>query len=149
MARARRMLSAMTAPDPTSPPEPEIELLGRIARRVLWCLRRVLWLAGATAIGFGVRSVVIGEPLFVWFVWFAGGLPVLVPVDWMLGRGRFVVLTVGVVLWFLPSLLAGDQDHGWVLRVFASLVAAATLFVWRTLWRLTLPAAGTDRPIAP
>jgi hypothetical protein len=140
----------MTAPDPTTPREPEIELLGRIARHVLWGLRRVLWLVGATAVGFGVHSCVwLGTPVFVWFVWFAGGLPLLAPIDWILGRGRLVALSVGAFLWFLPSLLAGDQDHGWVLRVFASLVAVATLLVWRTLWRLTLPAAEIERPIAP
>jgi hypothetical protein len=40
--------------DPAAPPpEPEIELLGRVAGRFLWLVRRALWLAGAVALAYG------------------------------------------------------------------------------------------------
>ncbi|MBK8097573.1 MAG: hypothetical protein IPK26_10720 [Planctomycetes bacterium] len=49
------MTSQPTSPPPPPPPrEPEIELLGRIARRFLWLVRRVLWLAGVAAIAHDI-----------------------------------------------------------------------------------------------
>jgi hypothetical protein len=139
----------------TSPPhEPEIELLGRIASRALWTIRRVLWLAGAVAIGFGVwisgRDAhwtfaapysLLSVPAATGVVWISVGLPLLCRVDWLFGRGRWRALLLGVSLWFGASAMPGDRDYGWILRIFASLVACLTLLVWRTLWRLTRTAA--------
>ena len=44
-----------------------------------------------------------------------------------------------------PIALSDDSDYGYILRLFATLVAFLCLVVWRTLWRLTstgLPHAG-------
>jgi hypothetical protein len=64
-----------------------------------------------------------------------------VRVDWLFGRGRWIALAVGALLWFAAALLPGEREYGFVLRMFASLVACLTLLVWRTLWRLTQPPA--------
>ncbi len=133
---------------PNAPHEPEIELLGRIARHGLWFLRRVLWVAGAFAVGYGlVRTWSADEVATpsatvpaLGFVWMCAGSPLLCRVDWLFGRGRWLALVAGALLWFGPSLLAADPEYGFVLRAFASLIACVTLLVWRTLWRLTASA---------
>ncbi len=138
---------------PHEPHEPEIEALARVARGFLWGVRRLFWLAGAVAIGYGLiglwqkrtgwSEVTPGQlhPLaHVDAVWLCVGLPLLVPVDWLFGRGRWWALALLATLWFAPRLLGGDDDFGYLLRIFASGVACASLLVWRTLWRLTKPA---------
>jgi hypothetical protein len=155
----------MTSPPPSIPREPEIELLGRIARRALGAIRVALWLAGAVAVTLAIHRA-LGAPntnLFafvrafelqpadrppawsaagcVWgAVWLCAGLPLLAPVDWLFGRGRWIALAIGAVLWAAPALLPDDHTYGFVLRFFASLVACATLAVWRTVRSLAAPA---------
>lgn len=139
----------MHGPTDTPPREREIEVLGRIAHGGLWFLRRVLWFAGAFAVCYGlVRTWSADEVATpgttvpaLGFVWICAGLPLLVPVDWLFGRGRWLALVAGVLLWFGPSMLSADPEYGFVLRFFATLIACVTLLVWRTLWRLTASAA--------
>jgi hypothetical protein len=68
----------------------------------------------------------------------------VVRTDWLFGRGRWWALGLGASLCFGAVLLPGDHAYGWVLRFFASLIACATLLVWRTVWGLTRHA--TPRP---
>lgn len=132
------------------PREPEIEALGRVARRALWLIRRVLWIAGAVAVGYGLwrgwtRGDLTGavpQPSASGVVWLCVGLPLLARIGWLFGRGRWLALGVGGLLWFGASLLPDDPDYGYVLRFFASLIACLTLLVWRTLWSLTAGATG-------
>jgi hypothetical protein len=131
------MLAAMTASDPTPPREPEIELLGRIAARAIWVLRRALWLGGVAAVGYGLWRICTQVEHAAGFVWICVGLPLLLPVGWTFGRGRACMLTVAAALIWGPSLLPDDQDHAWILRFFAALIPCLTLLVWRTVWRLT------------
>jgi hypothetical protein len=151
----------VTSPPPSVPHEPEIEMLGRVARRALWTFRRVLWAAGAAAVLFGLHSA-LGAPntgVFAFVrafellpaerppavsaagvvrgaVWLCAGVPLLVRVDWLFGRGRWPALAAGAVAWGAPALLPPDHEYGFVLRFFASLIACLTLLVWRTLWSL-------------
>src|SRR5262245_29847136 len=90
--RPARSMRAMTDVHRPPPREPEIELLGRIARRALWVLRRVLWIGGAVAIGYGIRMMVVADDApapapdagelpkgpALGFVWICAGLPALV-----------------------------------------------------------------------
>lgn len=152
---ARAYHGAVTSPtEPAPPREPEIEALARIARTALWLVRRVFWVAGAVAVGHGVwRSGVDGGWSFVapyalatlpaatGIVWLCLGLPLLVRTGWLFGRGRWPALGLGAALWFGACLLPMDHTYGFVLRLFASLVACLSLLVWRTLWRLTAAAA--------
>lgn len=137
----------MPPTDPTSPPrEPEIEFLGRVATRGLVVLRTAFWLAGAVAIAYGAWRALLapereGPASALGPVWVAVGVPLVLPVDWLFGRGRFAVLGISAALWFLPMLLPDDHRFGFVLRMFATLVACLSLLVWRTLWRLTLASA--------
>lgn len=143
---------------PTPPPadlpphEPEIEALARVARGGLWLVRRVFWLGGAVAVGYGAfRSgadahwtfyaphSLATPPAATGVTWLCVGLPLLAKADWLFGRGRLVALALGGVLWFGAALLPEERDYGFVLRLFASLVACLSLLVWRTLWRLTTP----------
>lgn len=139
------MVRAMPdAPVHGPPPEPEIELLARIARRAVWLLRRVLWFAGATAIGYGLwrgaAPLADGSlPAAAGFVWLCAGLPLLAPARWLFGRGRWRALALAALLWFLPCLLPDDHRHGWVLRVFATVAASLSLAVYATLGRLAEP----------
>ncbi len=145
----------MTTGDDPLPHEPEIEFLGRLARRALQALRGLFFTAGCAATLYGVlgvlwprldvvRGLVHGvfwadepQPPVHRFVWLCVGIPLLLPTDWLFGRGRLPMLALGTALWFGPALLADDSDYGFVLRLFASLVAVATLLVWRTLSGLT------------
>lgn len=126
--------------DPTTPREPEIELLGRIAARAIRILRRVLWLAGAAAVGYGLWRFLTQSERAGGFVWICVGLPLLLPIGWTFGRGRWRMLAVAAALVWGPSLLPDDRDHGWILRCFAVLIPCLTLLVWRTVWRLTKAA---------
>ena len=145
------------ATDPSTPREPEIELLGRIATRAIWLLRRVLWLGGVAAVGYGVWRCgadanwsfvapysLLSPPGAAGFVWLCVGLPLLLPVDWTFGRGRGPMLAVATTLVLGPSLLPDDRDHAWILRCFAVLIPCVTVLVWRTVWRLTRAANGGD-----
>ena len=142
-------MTSLNQPPPT-PREPEIELLGRIAGRFLWFVRRVLWLGGAAAIAHGCwrsstdsgwdldqPSTLATLPAATGVVWICLGAPLVVRVDWLFGRARHAALATGASLWFGACLLPREQEYGYVLRFFASLVACLTLLVWRTLWRLT------------
>jgi hypothetical protein len=141
-------------PEPTTPREPEIEALGRLARRFLWCVRGVFLLAGLGFTGFGLMQLLSGRTGLsevtpgamvtdhhIDVVWLCLGLPMLPAVDWTFGRGRWLVLAVLAVLVVTPVLLGGDDDYGYIIRAFAGMVALASLAVWRTLWKLTTPAA--------
>lgn len=139
----------MPGPHHAPPREPEIELLGRIARRGLWVLRRVLWIAGAVGVVYGVSMMIAVDavpdpdpaPLpkgpALGFVWICAGWPPIARVGWLFGRGRWLALGFAALLWAGPSLLASDPEYGFILRFFATLIACVTLLVWRTLWRLT------------
>ena len=141
-------------PEPTTPREPEIEALGRLARRFLWCARYAFLLAGLGFTGFGLMQLLSGRTGLsevtpgamvtdhhIDVVWLCLGLPMLPAVDWTFGRGRWLVLAVLAVLVVTPVLLGGDDDYGYIIRAFAGMVALASLAVWRTLWKLTTPAA--------
>jgi hypothetical protein len=139
----------VNAPLPGAPREPEIELLARIARRGLIAARCVLFVAGLGAIAFAVIAAgghaatapgaedSAAARVAHHAVWVCAGLPLLLRTDWLLGRGRLPMLGVGIVLWFGPAAVDGDHEYGFVLRMFASLVACATLLVWRTVFALT------------
>ena len=157
----------MHPPLPGNPPhEPEIEALGRVAHGFLWLVRRVLWLAGLCGVGVGLCHCWLEEGaygLWRWLhgegagltfrtmpsahgaVWLCLGFPALLPVDWTFGRGRWLVLAISAVLWFGAMTLPDDHRYGYVLRIVATFVVAATLLVWRTLWRLTSTAAAARR----
>ncbi len=147
--------------DPPEPPprEPEIELLGKLARLGLRGIRLVLLAAGAAALAYGAkRSLTTGDgwpwlPLELraqlsatGFVWMTVGLPLVLPADVLLNRGlpQAALLLLSACMWFLPWTLGDDSAYGYILRLFATLVAFLCLVVWRTLWRLTKP--GLPRP---
>lgn len=156
-----------TPPAPPTPPhEPEIEFLRKVARFALLAFRVATVTAGAVAIGFaGARIVdppmveewgIIGitpgpigktlEPIAPYFVWLCIGIPPLLPTRWLFGRGRWLMLLVGVALWFGPSRLEGDSDYGYIIRFFASLVAVSVLLVWKTVFALTTPPPERPHP---
>jgi hypothetical protein len=144
---------AVPEPSYIAPPprEREMEFLGRLAQKALLGVRVLFWLTGAAALAgaiyiTGNPTVTMSEdqpvpPLAqrlasnLTFLCFA--IPLLLPVRWLLGRGRFVALALGGVMWFAPMLLPGDHAFGFAIRVFATLVACAMLLVWWTLWSLT------------
>jgi hypothetical protein len=119
--------------DPTTPREPEIEAMARGARRFLWVLRRALALAGWYGLGYGLWRCVVadGAPSSKGCLWLAAGLLLVLRVEWTFGRGRWLALGACATTWWLP-----------IVRVFASLAAFLSLFVWRTLWSLTKPIGG-------
>lgn len=131
--------------------EPEIDVLGRVARGALHVLRAISILGGLLAIAGAVYTVIDPVPVYsddvpptstviahqITFVCL--GLPFLPPAAFTLGRGRWIALTIGALLWFGPMAVEGDHDYGFVIRMFASLVAVAVLAVWRTLIGLTNP----------
>lgn len=139
------------------PREPEIEFLGKAVVLFLVALRVVLWLAGMFAVGFGLSSVLgelgptgemagsgndssagaLASPTLNGVVWLCAGLPLSLRVSWLFGRGRWLALGIGCLLWFGPMLSEHDQSYVFLLRFFASFVACASLLVWRTLWTLT------------
>ena len=70
-------------------------------------------------------------------VWVCVGLPLVLPSRWLFGTGRWKALAVGLLLWFGPMLIDGDHAYGFLIRMFASFVACATLLILRTLRTLT------------
>ena len=142
--------------DPTAPPrEPEIEALGRAGYAFLWLLRRLFWLAGAIAVTYGIARCSNAEWTFTTpfsptsqvhgFVGLCLGLPLIARIDWWFGKTRWLALGIAAALWFAPSAMRDDHTFGFILRMFATLVACAPLLVWRTLWRLTEPT-NADAP---
>ena len=145
------MTSPADEPD-LNPREPEIELLGKLARGGLFAARLVLLCAGAAALVYGLKKTWIEGDGWSWqdvalrsvpsasgSVWIAVGLPLALPADALLVRGlrQVALLLVSVGLWFGPMLLEDDSEYGYILRLFATLIAFLCLVVWRTLWRLT------------
>ena len=147
----------MTEAPVGQPREPEIEFLGRLARRVLTLLRLLLFVAGLVAIA--VACYITASPpaamtpheaiaplqqrIAYNFVWVCAGVPLLLPSRWLFGAGWWQALAIGLVLWFGPMLLDGDHPYGFLIRMFASFVPCVTLLVLRTLRSL---GAG---PMAP
>jgi len=145
-----------------NPREPEIELLGKLARGFLFAARAVFFLAGVTAIIYGSKRTLIQGggwewPGFAWrampsasgAVWVALGLPLVLRADGVLNRGRtqLALIIASAMLWFGPMWLQDDSAYGYILRLFATFVAFLCLVVWRTLWRLTstgLPSQDAD-----
>ena len=126
----------------TTPREPEIEFLGRIVRIALRGIRVVLWLAGVAGVVVCVQRMVVEGQLAPSAVWLCPGLLLITPIAWHRGRRLGILLAIGALLWFGPIALPDDTSWGFVLRMFATLIAFLTLFVWHTLWRLTeAPAA--------
>jgi hypothetical protein len=139
-----------TVAAPPPPPEPEIELLRRGARVALITLRVAFLLAGALMLYTGM----FGPPAWTgldWptthlFVFACGGLPLVLPCAWWLGPGRWPALVLGCLMWFLPMLRDTDDPYSYLLRLFATMVACASMVVWRTLWRLSAPPVSPGRP---
>ena len=108
----RALSSSSASTPPASPREPEIEVLARLVRGGLWCLRRALWIAGAVAIGHGLMgcwdsSTLSAPPI----VWLCVGVPLVCRVDWLFGRGRWWALATGVLSWFGAALLPADHQE--------------------------------------
>jgi len=142
---------------PQPPREPEIEFLGKLAHGALVVARIVLALAGIAAICYGCWQAYYGSawplvapdsevptpagssPAGSSIVWFTVGLPLVVPADCWLTKNRYRpwLLGISAVLWFAPSLIGDATQYGYILRMFATLIAVMSLLVWRTLWRLT------------
>ena len=132
---------------PVEPREPEIEFLGRLARRVLALLRVLLFVLGLVAIAAACYLTAsppaamtehtpipsLQQRIANNFVWVCAGLPLLLPSRWLFGAGWWKALAVGLLLWFGPMLLDGDHEYGFLIRIFASFVACVTLLVLRTL----------------
>ena len=105
-----------------APHEPEIEALAKAARAFLWVVRRAFALAGGLAFVWGLELVAGGTWVFVapyslvtpvmGFTCFSLGLPLVLPVDWTFGRGRWPLLAIASVLWFAPSAMQDDTEYG-------------------------------------
>lgn len=148
------MTSAPPAGPTTPPREPEIEFLGKIVRFALVAFRAATVTAGAVAvvhalvgifapavvpgaIGIGFDALPTTAPIAPCFVWLCVGIPPLLPIRWLFGRGRWLMLSVGLALWSVPHWLEGDAEYGYLIRFFASLVALSVLVVWKTIFALT------------
>ena len=148
----------MTSAPPPGPVlttrEPEIEFLGKVVRFALVAFRAATVTAGAVAVvhalmGIFAPAVVPGymgigfdagpttAPIAPSFVWLCVGIPPLLPIRWLFGRGRWPMLLVGLALWSGPHWLEGDAEYGYLIRFFASLVALSVLVVWKTIFALT------------
>lgn len=156
-------MTELQPPNVAPPREPEIEFLAKVVRFALLALRFAAGTAGVVAIAFGVATITgvravnpyvpaspndgsISGPVTATapdVVWLCIGIPLVLPIAFTFGRGRWPLLALGALLWFGPMALDGDHPWGWLIRVFASLVACSVLFVWKTLWSLT------QRTIAP
>jgi hypothetical protein len=144
---------------PTPPREPEIEFLGKVVRLLLLAFRAATVGAALVALGYGLIHMAdpprdmsagtgeIGAPLPIapYFVWLCIGIPPLLPIRWLFGRGRWPMLVVGAALWCGPMGLEGDHEYGWLIRFFASLVAVSVLLVWKTIFALTQRTDVPDR----
>jgi len=131
--------------------EREIDVLGRVAHFALRVLRWISILAGLVAIAGAIYTVFDPVPVYSdnipptstviahQIVFLCLGLPWVLPVACTLGRGWRIMLAIGTALWFGPMALEGDHDFGFLVRMFASLVAIAVLAVWRTLYGLSNP----------
>ncbi len=144
---------------PEPPPrEPEIELLGKLARIGLFAIRVAMFVAGTAALAYGLtKSLTSGDgwewlslewrarPSAAGAVWLTVGLPLVLPANVLLDRGlpQAALLGLSAVMWFMPWTLGDDSEYGYILRLFATLVAFLCLVVWRTLWRLTTPSLPT------
>jgi hypothetical protein len=138
-------------PMPKPPREPEIEFMGKVARRVILLLRVAFFSAGALAIGHGLQEMAATgsadslPPMQAHndrgVVWIALGLPLVVPSRWILSKTRALkaMLAVFALLWFVPVCFENDSPYGYILRMFATLISFLSMLVWRTLWRLTQP----------
>ena len=152
--------SAPPPPDFISPHEPEIEFLGKVVHICLRVLRVFFWLFGAISVASAVYLV--GNPevqqsepsplpplsqlVAHHLTWWCLGIPLLLSADWLFGRGRWLMLGVGLLLWLAPHALPGDHPYGYILRFFASLVAVSVLLVWRTVFALTRPHGEVSAP---
>ncbi|MBL8726558.1 MAG: hypothetical protein JNK49_21125 [Planctomycetes bacterium] len=134
----------------TTPREPEIELLGRIARGALWTLRGAMVAGGLFALGHATWGWLAPAPAadpeapaasLSGVVWLCIGLPPLLPVRVWFGPWRWPLLAGLALLWFVPTALGPDIEYGWILRTFATGVALSVLLVWRTAIGLVRPAA--------
>ncbi|HEX6813428.1 MAG TPA: hypothetical protein VF384_17550 [Planctomycetota bacterium] len=139
------------------PREPEIEFLGKVARRVLAFLRAMLCLAGLVAIAVAIWLTLdppagptehaaippLSQRIAHNLVWVCVGLPLVLSSRWLFGAGRWTALALGGLLWLGPMLLEGDHSYGFLIRMFATFVACATLLVLRTLRQLTATGAST------
>ncbi len=141
-------------PPPEEPPppphEPEIEFLAALARRALVVLRAALFVAGIVAFVVTVQRIVtlddeaLPARIAHNLLWAAVGLPLVLPSDWMFGRGRWLTLAAAAAIWLLPMLLEGDHAYGWVLRFAGSFCGTMTIVVWRTLAGLTRGGSGVS-----
>jgi len=133
------------------PREPEIEFLGKVVAFMLLAFRAATMCAALVAIGYGMTNIIDpprypanleglgGEPMPIapYFVWLCIGIPPLLPVKSLFGRGCWLVLAISAALWIGPGWLEGDHEYGWLIRFFASLVPVSVLFVWKTIYALT------------
>jgi hypothetical protein len=147
-------------PMPTSPREPEIELLGRVAHEALRLMRGALWVGGVTALVYGYEQYAapsqnpamlgVSNPVMpsaLGTIWITLGLPLVLPTCWLLKK-RWACISMAILyslMWFVPMNLPDDSPYGFILRFFTTTVALSTLLVWRTLWQLTNP---NPRPTA-
>lgn len=140
----------MTSRAVAPPPEPEIELLARIARGALWTLRAAMVAAGVFAVGYAAWRWLAPAPAdspeappagWSGVVWLCVGLPPLLPVRVWFSRWRWPLLAGFALLWFLPALSPADIEYGWILRTFATVVALSVLLVWRVAMGLLRPTA--------
>jgi hypothetical protein len=121
----------MTEPEaddtPETPREPEIELLGKLARGGLFVLRMAFLAAGVAALGYGLKkTLTIGDgwawgalefrstPSAAGFVWMTVGLPLALPANTLLDRGlpQAALLLTSAAMWFGPMALADDSAYG-------------------------------------
>lgn len=150
----------MTSVPPTGPAtttrEPEIEFLGKVVRFGLVAFRAATVTAGAIAVVYALLGIFLlgifapaampgmifstiptTAPIAPSFVWLCVGIPPLLPIGWLFGRGRWPMLAVGLALWSGPHWLEGDAEYGYLIRFFATLVALSVLVVWKTIFALT------------
>lgn len=132
-----------------TPLEPEVRVLSRLARIGLLGVRGVLSLVGSAAIA-GAVAVVI-DPLLIYstaadvpafgelvarsLVFVCMGLPLVLPVAWTFGRGRWLVLGLALLLIAVPMAFEIDPAC-FLIRAFACLVGLAAIVIWRLLWQL-------------
>ncbi len=160
------MTGAPPSGSQTQPREPEIEFLGKIVRVMLAGFRVATILASTVAVAHALRGIfapavvpwgpsvdapLAPEPIAPYFVWLCVGIPPLLPITWLFGRGRWPMLLVGLALWSGPHWLEGDAEYGYLIRFFASLVALSVLVVWKTVFALTRgpggPAAQVEKAV--
>jgi len=158
-----------SAPPPgpaTTTREPEIEFLGKVVRFGLVAFRAATVTAGAVSVVYALLGIFAPAQVTVWmptldeatatatepiapsFVWLCVGIPPLLPTGWLFGRGRWLMLAVGLALWGGPHWLEGDAEYGYLIRFFATLVALSVLVVWKTIFALTKSTLTSRAPDA-